>query len=143
VRLKRTVFPHDIGKITLSADILAKDTLAALSEEDLEKMRQHPVVGCRILNMFDDTLDIAEYVYGHHERWDGKGYLRGLKGEEIPLTSRIILVAETYDRVVNQGALSPEERKAASLKVIREGSGKQFDPNIAKLFVQLMEREGA
>ena len=78
----------------------------------------------------------------HHERRDGQGYPRGLKGDEIPLISRIILVAEAYDRVVHQGDLPPDKRKAASLQVIREGSGKQFDPNIAKSLIFLNEMEG-
>ena len=102
-------------------------------------MQQHSVVGYRILNLFDDTLDLAEYVYGHHERWDGAGYPRGLKGEQIPLLSRIITVVETYDRVLNRGELSLDERKLAALDVIKNGAGTQFDPQIAELFIRIME----
>lgn len=113
--------------------------LDTLSAEELEKMKQHSVVGYRILNLFDDTLDLAEYVYGHHERWDGTGYPRGLKGEQIPLLSRIIAVVETYDRVLNRGDLPFENRKLAALDVIKNEAGTQFDPEIAELFVQLIE----
>lgn len=134
-KLSRAGYLHDIGKIVLDEGVLAKDTL---SGEELEEMQQHTVVGYRILNLFDDTLDLAEYVYSHHERWDGTGYPRGLSGEEIPLLSRIIAVSETYDRVKNRGDLHLEARKQAALDVIKGGAGTQFDPQIAELFVQVI-----
>jgi HD-GYP domain-containing protein (c-di-GMP phosphodiesterase class II) len=136
-KLKRAAYLHDIGKIVLDDGMLTKDTL---SDDEREKMQQHSVVGYRILNLFDDTLDLAEYVYGHHERWDGKGYPRGLKGEQIPLLSRIIAVTETYDRVLNRGDFPLKDRKQAALDVIKNGSGTQFDPQIAELFVQIIEK---
>jgi putative nucleotidyltransferase with HDIG domain len=134
-KLKRAAYLHDIGKIVLDKSILLKDKF---SDEELEKMQQHSVVGYRILSLFDDTLDLAEYIYGHHERWDGAGYPRGLKGKQIPLISRIITVVETYDRVLNRGELPLEDRKLAALDVIKNGAGTQFDPKIAELFVQIM-----
>jgi diguanylate cyclase (GGDEF)-like protein/PAS domain S-box-containing protein len=136
-KLNRAGYLHDIGKIVLDDNILVKDTL---TDEELEKMQQHSAVGYRILSLFDDTLDLAEYVYGHHERWDGSGYPRELKGEQIPLISRIIAVAETYDRVLNRGKLLLDERKKAALDVIKQGAGTQFDPQIALLFSQLIEK---
>jgi len=136
-KLKRAGYLHDIGKIVLDEDILSKDLLL---DGEQEQMEQHPVVGYRILSLFDDTLDLAEYVYGHHERWDGAGYPRGLKGEQIPLLSRIITVVETYDRVLNMGDLPLKERKLVALDVIKNGSGTQFDPHIAELFVQMVEK---
>ncbi len=137
-KLKRAGYLHDIGKITLDTTLLTKDTL---SEEEIEEMRQHSVVGYRILNLFDDTLDLAEYVYSHHERWDGNGYPRGLKGEQIHIIARIISITEVYERVLNKGTLSIEERKSAAIKVIKEGAGTQFDPEIAELFAQMMEEK--
>lgn len=138
-KLMRAGYLHDIGKIILNEDILAKD--CTLTEEELEKMRQHSVVGYRILNLIDDTLDLAEYVYGHHERWDGTGYPRGLKGEQIPLISRIIAIAETYDRVLNRGDLPLAERKKAAIAIVEKDAGMQFDPRIAELFVQMMDKK--
>ncbi len=137
-KLKRAGYLHDIGKIVLDEGILIKDTL---SDEELEKMQQHSAVGYRILSLFDDTLDLAEYVYGHHERWDGAGYPQGLKGEQIPLLSRIITVVETYDRVLNRGELPLKDRKLAALDVIKNGAGTQFDLQIAELFVQMINSE--
>jgi len=137
-KLKLTGYLHDIGKIVLDESILSKDTL---TEEEFEKMQQHSVVGYRILNLFDETLDLAEYVYSHHERWDGKGYPRGLKGEQIPLLSRIVSIVETYERVLNIGELSLSERKSTAIEVIKNDAGKQFDPQIAELFAQMMDEK--
>ncbi len=137
-KLIRAGYLHDIGKIVLDDAILTK---GVLFDEDLEKMQQHSVVGYRILSLFDDTLDLAEYVYGHHERWDGTGYPRGLKGEQIPLLSRIISVVETYDRVLNRGGPPLKERKSAALDVIGKGAGTQFDPQIAVVFTQMMTKD--
>ena len=136
-KLKRAGFLHDIGKIVLDSTILNKDYL---SYGEMEKVQQHSVIGFRILNLFDDTLDLAEFIYAHHERWDGTGYPRGLKGDQIPLISRIIAVAETYERVLRRGEQSPEERKAAALDTVRRATGTQFDPQIAELFASLIER---
>ena len=134
--LRQAAALHDIGKIILDESILTSDSL---SEEEFEKMQQHSIVGYRILNLFDDKLDIAELVYSHHERWDGTGYPQGLKGDQIPMLSRIISIVETYDRVSKKGELSLEERKKIALNVIKEGAGTQFDPQIAKAFLQMIE----
>lgn len=137
-KLKRAGYLHDVGKIILDGSILNKNSL---SDEECEKMRQHPVVGYRILNLFDDTLDLSEYVYNHHERWDGTGYPMGLKGEQIPLISRIIAVAEAYDRALNRDALPLNERKALAIETIKRGSGIQFDPRIAEILIQFAEKK--
>lgn len=137
-KLKRAAYLHDIGKITLDDHVLTGE---ALTEAEMEAMQHHAVVGYRILNLFDDTLDLAEYVYSHHERWDGRGYPRGLKGEQIPLIARIISIAETYDRVISRGEQPASERRMAALSVIKEGAGTQFDPVLAGHFVQLMAEE--
>jgi putative nucleotidyltransferase with HDIG domain len=137
-KLKRAGFLHDIGKITLDDSILSKDSP---TDEEREKMRQHSMMGYRILNLFDDTVDLAEYVYGHHERWDGAGYPRGIKGEQIPLISRIVSVVEAYDRILNRGDNPSEERRKKAIETIKEEAGKQFDPHIAELFVQMMEKK--
>lgn len=137
-KLKRAGYLHDIGKIILDEKMLSKE---ALTEEEHEEMQQHSVVGYRILNLFDETLDLAEYIYSHHERWDGAGYPRGLKGEQIPLISRIVSIAETYERVLFSGDLPLPERRRNAIEVIRQGSGKQFDPEIVNTFVTMMDEE--
>lgn len=137
-KLGRIGYLHDIGKIVLDESIITKNSLTI---EELEKIQQHPMVGYRILNLFDDTLDLAEYVYSHHERWDGTGYPQGLKNGNIPLISRIVSIAETYDYVLNRGELPLEERIQEALEVITEGAGTQFDPELAAFFVQMMGKK--
>ncbi len=133
--LSRVGFLHDIGKITLNHDILTKKTL---TDQDYAEIQQHSATGFRILNLFDDTLDLAEYTYNHHERWDGKGYPRGIKGDQIPLISRIIAVTETYDRVVNRQTIPEELRQETAVETIRKNAGTQFDPEVASAFVQMI-----
>ncbi|MDD4056982.1 MAG: HD domain-containing protein, partial [Bacilli bacterium] len=137
-KLKRAAYLHDIGKIVLDEKLLQKDYF---TDEEQEKIRLHSAVGYRILNLFDDTLDLAEYVYGHHERWDGSGYPRGLKGEQIPLISRIITAVETYDRVLNRGEDTLEERKNEARKIIMDGRGTQFDPQVADILISIIDAE--
>ena len=100
-------------------------------------MRQHPATGYRLLNLSEETLDLANGVYGHHEFWDGSGYPKGLRGEEIPLISRIITVVETYERIRNQGNYSRESMEEA-LQIIRENAGIKFDPAIAESFIKMI-----
>lgn len=133
-RLSRAGYLHDIGKITMDGSILS-DWKA--KSEDSEEMTRHSIVGYRILNLFDETVDLAEAVYYHHERWDGKGYPEGIKGFAIPLISRIISIVETYDRIANRNKGNAEGREKA-LRVIREGRGTRFDPEIAEVFLKIV-----
>ena len=137
-KLKRTGYMHDIGKITLDVGILVKESL---TEEEKEKMSQHPVVGYRILNLFDDTMDLAEFVYSHHERWDGSGYPRGLKGEQIPLISRIVSIVGGYERVANGAEDSAEQRKTKAIEKVKRRAGTQYDPKLVQLFVKMLEKK--
>ncbi len=132
-RVKEAGYLHDIGKIVLDEKILRGQQL---SEAELEIRKQHPVVGYRILNLFDDTLDLAEAVYSHHENWDGTGYPKGLKGEEIPINGRIIAVAEVYDELTNEyGNLHLDD--ASALEKIKSMAGKRFDPQIVEAFAKI------
>ena len=132
-RIKEAGYLHDIGKIVLDEKIVRGHNL---SEAELEIKRQHPIVGYRILNLFDDTLDLAEAVYSHHENWDGTGYPKGLKGEEIPITGRIIAVAEVYDELTNEyGDLHFDH--ATAVQKIKAMAGKRFDPAIVEAFMKI------
>lgn len=138
-KLRDGAYLHDIGKITLSESILEK-TPDQLTEVEHEMIRQHPAIGYRILNLSQETLDLANGVYGHHECWDGSGYPKGLKGEEIPLISRILSVAEAYERNFNREK-DPKVGAEKALQAILRGSGKKYDPAIAQLFVRIMKEE--
>ncbi len=135
-KLKESGFLHDIGKIILDETLLNKNRV--LTEDEQKKLRQHPLVGYRILNSFVETLDIAEIVLAHHEKWDGSGYPRGLKGEEIPLLSRILAVSESYDNMTNP-LNNISHGKEDALNEIRKLSGSRFDPKIVDIFSLLLE----
>ncbi len=128
---------HDIGKIGIPLEILNKP--GRLNNEEWAVMQTHVEKGYQIAISARETQDIAEMIRAHHERWDGHGYLRQLKEEEIPLLSRIISVVDSYDAMVNdrvyRPALPVDEAKAE----IRRCSGKQFDPAVAKEFLQMLE----
>ncbi len=127
---------HDIGKIMLEEELL--NNRGQLKDEEKKTMQQHAMVGYRILNLFDETIDISEAILSHHERWDGLGYPKGLKGEEIPILSRIIAIVEGYDSMTNaenQHSVSHEE----ALQELIEQSGIKFDPSIVDIFVSMMK----
>lgn len=137
-RLGENGYFHDIGKIVLEDDILNKHR--DLTEEEYRKMQQHSVVGYRILNLFDDTIDLAEGVLSHHEHLDGTGYPKGIKGEEIPLSSRIIAVAEAYDAMTNDNYDRRKTNDEAVEEIIRL-SGVRFDKDAVEAFVKIIEKQ--
>ena len=122
---------HDIGKIGIDENILKKPS--DLTKEEYEIVKTHSEKGYRIINASSDLDNVAKCVLSHHERWDGKGYPLGLKGEEIPLISRIISVVDAYDVMTNDRPY----RKALK----HECSGTQFDPAIVKEFKIFMKNE--
>jgi len=128
---------HDIGKITIPEDILTKK--GALTPEEWEIMKEHPETGYRIAHSKQRFAHVAEDILAHHERWDGSGYPRGLKGEEIPLLARITAIADAYE-VMTRGrpykkALSPEEVVAE----LKRCAGSQFDPELVEVFLSILE----
>ena len=130
---------HDIGKIGIPDAVLLKEQ--HLSKEEMEIVRQHVLIGEKILLHMDSMKDVARWVRHHHERWDGLGYPDGLRAEAIPLGSRIIGVADAVDAMLTdrpyRKALSP--KKVA--QVLAEGRGTQFDPRIVDLAIACMETE--
>ncbi len=133
-RLKLVGLLHDIGKIAIEEHILNKP--GKLTKNEWDQIKQHPDIGYRILSSSYEMLELAECILAHHERWDGKGYPKGLKGEAIPRVSRIIAIADSYDAMISErpyrNALSEEQ----ALEEILKGSGTQFDPTIARVFTE-------
>lgn len=125
---------HDIGKIIISEDILNKP--GKLTETEYEEIKRHTESGYQILRSVDDYTSLAENVLCHHERWDGKGYPRGLKGNEIPLIARIITIADAYEAMTAnrpyKAALNIEE----AINELIKNAGTQFDPQIVDIFVE-------
>jgi diguanylate cyclase (GGDEF)-like protein/PAS domain S-box-containing protein/putative nucleotidyltransferase with HDIG domain len=127
-KLRDAGFLHDIGKVVFEDRLLERT--GKLDGIDRKAYQQHVLAGYRILNSFEDTAGIAEAVLAHHERWDGTGYPRGLSEEEIPLLSRIIAVAEGFDRLKNNGLSDME----ASLEMLSR-AGTKYDPRITRIFI--------
>jgi putative nucleotidyltransferase with HDIG domain len=123
---------HDIGKIGIRDDILLKPD--RLSEEEFEKIKQHPAIGANILKQLGMWEKERQIIRCHHERFDGTGYPDGLIGEQIPLLARILSVADVYDAMASDRAYRKRMEESIILKVIHEGSGTQFDPDIVAAF---------
>lgn len=130
-RVREASYYHDIGKIVLREELLTKRGL--LNPEEKKEMQQHSIIGFRILNLFEETMDLADVVFYHHENWDGSGYPKGLKGEEIPKTARLIRVSEKYETL-----LLRNYSKEDALREIRKGSGTKYDPKVVDAFFKAM-----
>ena len=128
---------HDLGKTWIGNDILLKSD--KLSDEERRQMERHPIIGARILIGCDVHPFYVETVLYHHEAWDGRGYPTGLKGEEIPLSARILTVADVFDALTSQRPY----KAALSLDAARErlllGSANSFDPMIVQAFLNLLD----
>jgi putative nucleotidyltransferase with HDIG domain len=130
---------HDLGKTWIANDILHKSE--SLSNEELRTMERHPVIGARILIGCEVHPFIVETVLYHHEVWDGRGYPTGLSGEEIPLSARILTVADVYDILISQYPNDYPHTKEIVCERLLLGSAIIFDPTIVQAFVRLLETE--
>ena len=129
---------HDIGKIGISDQILKKP--GKLTDEEWEEMKKHPEIGYRIAMSSPDFANVAEFILSHHERWDGKGYPRGLKGESIPIHSRILAVVDAYDAMTQDRVYHKAISHQEAIDEIIRCSGTQFDPLVVKMFVREMQK---
>lgn len=132
--LKLAGMYHDIGKIAIPDAILNKPD--KLSDQELKIMQTHTESGYHILRAADDYSRLAEYALSHHERWDGKGYPRGLRAEEIPIIARVINLCDSYDAMTTNRVYRQKMSKDEAVKEIIRGSGHQYDPKIARIFVE-------
>ena len=124
---------HDIGKISIPDQILDKP--GKLTASEYEIMKTHTEAGYQILRAADAYSNIAEYALTHHERWDGKGYPRGLKGVDIPYFSRIISIIDAYEAMTSKRVYKDKMTKQEAINEIIRCAGTQFDPNLAEIFV--------
>lgn len=130
---------HDIGKIGIRDDILLKP--GRLDKEEFEKIKEHPAIGARIVERLGLWDTEKQIIRSHHERFDGTGYPDGLRGEEIPFLARIMSVADMFDATASNRAYRKGMETSRVLRIIEEGSGTQFDPQVAMPFLRLC-REG-
>ena len=133
LELKTMGLLHDIGKIAIDDTILNKS--GKLTSEEYDEIKRHPEIGYRILSSVNDMAVMAEHVLAHHERWDGKGYPKGLKGLEIPYLSRIICVVDSYDAMTRDRAYRKAMTVDYALKELKDNAGIQFDPEIVSVFL--------
>jgi diguanylate cyclase (GGDEF)-like protein/PAS domain S-box-containing protein len=124
---------HDIGKITMPPNILNKN--GKLTVDEYEDVKRHSGAGYRILRAVDEYAGIAEIVLYHHERPDGKGYPMGLKGEEIPLESRIIAVADAFEAMTSNRPYREKFNLSQAIVELRNNSGTQFDSEVVEIFI--------
>jgi diguanylate cyclase (GGDEF)-like protein/putative nucleotidyltransferase with HDIG domain len=131
-RMRIAGLMHDIGKIGIPESILNKP--GKLSDKEWEEIRRHPETGFRILAASNEFIDISAAILEHHERWDGKGYPRGISGESISLQARIIAVADAYDAMTNARSYKQPMDLQAAVDELHQGAGTHFDPNIVRVF---------
>ena len=137
IHLRRGALLHDIGKLGVPDAILQKN--GSLTDEEWALMRLHPIYAYQMLYPIEYLRPAIEIPYCHHEKWDGTGYPRGLKGEEIPLAARIFAVADVFDALTSERPYRPAWSIRDTLKYIREHAGRHFDPQVVEVFLQLYE----
>lgn len=135
-RIYQSGLLHDVGKMFVPVDILTKN--GKLTVEEYEQIKKHTTIGAELIEEGAELKDISMIVRHHHERWDGKGYPDGLKGEEIPLEARIMAVCDTYDAMTSDRPYRKALSQEVALKEIEKNAGKQFDPTVAKAFLEIM-----
>jgi putative nucleotidyltransferase with HDIG domain len=123
---RRAALVHDVGKIAVPDRILRKR--GPLTEDEAKLVRLHPIVGAGMLSRIAGLEALVPIVLHHHERWDGLGYPRGLAGVDIPIQSRMILVADAYDAMTTERPYGPRRTPHEALAELRRHSGQQFDP---------------
>lgn len=130
---------HDIGKIAIPDAILFKP--GRLTQEEFEIIKLHPIIGAEMLSGTDLPLleKAKEIALTHHEKWDGSGYPRGLKGEEIPLSGRIMAIADVFDALTNKRVYKPQNKVEEVLTFIKNQKNKHFDPEIVDAFLKVKD----
>jgi putative nucleotidyltransferase with HDIG domain len=137
LNLKRGALLHDIGKMGIPDSILLKT--GTLTLDEMRIMRQHPIYAYQMLSPIAYLKHAVEIPYCHHEKWDGSGYPRGLKGEEIPLSARLFTVVDVFDALSSDRPYRKAWSREEILRYIEEQAGKHFDPKIAKIFLEMIK----
>jgi len=134
--VRRAAMLHDIGKLGISDAILLKP--GKLTSEEYEAVKKHPVIGADIISVAGFLKDIVPLILGHHERYDGTGYPRGLKGEEIPLGARILAVVDVYEALTADRPYHKAISKEEAIKILKSGAGTQFDSKVVDVFLSVV-----
>ncbi|MDD3819557.1 MAG: HD domain-containing protein, partial [Actinomycetota bacterium] len=137
--LKLLINLHNIGKIALVDEIMSKK--GRLTKEEWDIIKELPLIGYRIAESSEKLKPIAEPILTHHEWYNGSGYPRGIKGEEIPIISRISALVNAYEAMISDRPYRKRMTKGEAIEEIKRCSGTQFDPKIAKAFIKILEKE--
>ena len=137
MHVRRGAMLHDIGKIGIPDSILLKP--GPLTAEERKQIEKHPQFAYDLLYPITYLRPVLDIPYCHHERWDGSGYPRHLRGEAIPLTARIFAVVDVWDALTSDRPYRRAWSEEKALKYIREQSGKQFDPPIVEAFLKFLK----
>lgn len=133
-RIRIAGLMHDIGKIGINDNILNKGE--KLNKDEWTEIKRHPEIGYRILSSVNEFSQIADYVLEHQERWDGKGYPKGLKGDEISIEARIIAVADSYDAMTSERSYRSALSQEVAIEELRKNAGTQFDFELVSVFIE-------
>jgi cyclic di-GMP phosphodiesterase len=136
--LRKGAVLHDIGKIAVREEVLMK--AGALTQEEYNEIKLHPEVGERICGPLRCADQVLPIIRHHQERWDGKGYPDGLRGEQIPLLARILAVADAYDAMLSPRPYRPALTPAEAQENLQSGAGTHWDPNLVELFLTAIRR---
>lgn len=137
--IRQAAILHDLGKIGISEHILNKK--GRLTKKEMIEIKKHTQIAVDIVRPIQFLHPIIPYVLYHHERWDGKGYPSGLKGNEIPLGARIVAISDVYQALTSDRPYRKAYPKNKAIEVIKKGSGTQFDPEVVKAFLRIIKKE--
>jgi putative nucleotidyltransferase with HDIG domain len=132
--VKTAALLHDIGKLAVPEHILSKP--GPLTQEEFQKIRIHPQVGAEIISAVPFPYPVAPLILSHHERWDGKGYPQGLKGDDIPLGARILTVVDYFDALTSDRPYHQAMTPEAALLLLQQEAGRALDPRVVHAFTE-------
>jgi len=137
--IRQAAMLHDLGKIGIGENILLKK--GKLNKKEFEEIKKHPQIGADIIRPIQFLHALIPFIFYHHERWDGKGYPIGIKGEEIPIGARIIAIADVYQALISDRPYHKAFAKNKAIDMIKKASGTQFDPRIVNNFLTVIKKE--
>ena len=134
--VKTAALLHDIGKLAVPEHILSKP--GPLTQEEFQKIRIHPQVGAEIIAAVPFPYPVAPLILSHHERWDGRGYPQGLKGEDIPIGARILTIVDYFDAITTERPYHKALNNDSAISLLRHEAGRALDPQLVPLFIELL-----
>jgi len=139
-QIRKAGILHDIGKISLSTGLLSKNNL---NKEEIEAIKRHPVVGEEICRPLVSMRELLPVIRSHHERWDGRGFPDGLRGEKIPLNARVLSIIDSFDAMVSKRPYRDEMSISRALSILAtERDYGQWDPELVDHFLSMIEEMG-